>query len=552
MSGWSAQRAKTGWICFLLFAVALACHRGMLLSPLLSVADLPHALGTPGIRDWRNLPYLFSPSYGTVFWEGSYHPFYTLVTFINYSLFGSAPFGFRFLKIIILWINAVLLAKVCRKELGAWSWVAGFLYIINPCHSGGAMLDMKDPLVTLSCLLGLVVHRRAGLRGYPPAYGLAMAAFNGLALASKETGVVFPALLLAMDFSQGMVPRAGSAQRRRWLGGYLLCGVVTLLYAVFRFKAMQGAFSVGYSDIEHLAGIGARLKGYAWELTASTMEGARSFILPILALFAGYTIWSASKEGKKFAAGCLAWMVVGILPVSGLLPIEPLSNHLGRIEAHVPLRYIVLSAVGYAWLLGLGLRESLGRRRWISSLPVLVLCFGLLRGAASGHGWRTDYPEIACGREGERITGGRQCLDNLMVVLMSLPWIKTHSPAAYEKYHATLQSLLGKRTPAVETYLGEMLTHPCQTAHALKPVGLGDFETLWPQIEAEGAIAQSRELLRKESAREALAKLGKLVAWTPTMPTFIFGKPSPPGSWGGGRKLCKSTESTNTWRVGLS
>jgi len=458
------------WIPWFLLAAILACHWAMLLRPFLSTEDLPHALGNPGIRDWSNLRHLFSRSYFEVFWEGSYHPLYTLFAFVNHALFGFEPFGMRLLKAFILWGNALLLSRLGRKELGTWAWAAGFFYALQPFHSNTAMLDVKDELVTLFCLLGLTVHRRSDAPGPPWRQDLALGACGALALASKETGIVFPALLLAMDFAEGGI------RRKR---DYGVCAVLTLLYAAFRIAVLgagQGA-SLGYSEVDNPADIAGRLSGYA--------EGLTGLSVPLFACLIGYTLWKSSPAGRRFALGCLAWMAVGILPVSGLIPIQALSRHLGGVEFGVALRYLILPGVGYAWLLSLALRDGFEKKKPALALVPILFCSVGLKGLVSPERWLPSYPGSDCSVQDGKLTGGKRCVAGMTQILLSLPLMKARFPGAYAHYRELLAALLGGREPAVEDYFGGMLAEPCRTAHFLRRSRTGDFEKVWAGIEAD-------------------------------------------------------------------
>ena len=492
-----------------LLGLIFACRWNMLFWPFLASADLPHALGNPAIRSWKNLPFLFSSSYCAVFWEGSYHPLYTFTTFVNYAIFGLNPMGFRIFKIVIVWLNALLLSKAVRKELGAWAWAAAFFYACHPCHSETAMLAVKDELVALFCLLGLLAHRRAGPRNYPAAYGLLVGICNGLALASKETGVVFPALLLTMDVAQQRIP-GGRAQRRRWLSFYGICAGVTVLYVLLRFRVITGGgdCALGYSKIAHLAGILTRLKGYAGALTALPWQGLGIYTPLIYAALVGGVFWLAGKGQGKFAAGCLAWICFGILPMSGLLPVEGLSHYLAMKMAGepVPCYYLVLPGVGYAWLLGLGLRESLGRKRWIAG--ALSLAFFLFPISEQILGGRQGNLSMdPCRRQGGQVQGGWSCSKQLTYILISLPFMKSRFPEVYAGYHIALRDLLGARASPVEEYFGAILEHPCQTAQFIRRLPWGDFDRTWRGIQGDGAIQESRELLGRGRTQEAFEKL---------------------------------------------
>jgi len=511
----------TGGIYAVLLAGMMVCQLDILASPFLPMTDLVHALGSPGIRDWGRLPALFSRDYGAVFWEYSYHPLYTLTTFANHALFGLDPRGFRIFQILILWINAILVGRLCRKELGSWAWTAVFLYALSPCRSGWSMLDVKDSLVTLFCLLGLSMHRRAGRMSYPLAYGGAVGICYGLALASKESGAVFPALLLVMDLFQGAIPK-GSSQRRRWMLCYLSCALVIAGYGLLRYKIM--GYTIGYSPVDSWSDILTRLGGYAWELAALKREVLRGWFFFLFLSFMASTIWMASNTGKRLAIASIIWIFLGIFPVSGLIPIESLSLYLRFVVNEAPCRYLTLSGVGYAWLLGVGLRESLGRRRWAWSLLPLFFCAMPLWAQLDGYRRRAqpDYSISACARAGGMIWGGENCTHELTRILLSLRMMKKTFPDAYAGYAPKLQELLGDRFPSAEEYFGGLLEYPCRLARHLYRSPVRDFLKFLQAIDADHAVRAGRDSLHRGRVSEALSRFQTAFRLDPEHPDVYY------------------------------
>ena len=97
--------------------------------------------------------------------------------------------------------------------------------------------------------------------------------------------------------------------------------------------------------------------GLAWNLPAAPALGLALAALAFLSLF-------LLSRKLRFAA---AWLLLGLLPASHLLPLPQLTAD----------RYLYLPLAGLAWLLA-GLISSWRRRAGASALAGIIACFGLL------------------------------------------------------------------------------------------------------------------------------------------------------------------------------
>lgn len=469
---WSVPLACLG----LLVAAALT-QWGALNSPMLAVGDLPHALGNPGIRKWDNLAALFSPSYYRVFWEGSYHPLVTLLYAANYHFFGIDPAGFRVLQFVLLWSSGFLAGLVGRNYVGRWAWAAAVLYVVHPFQgeSVGIMVAVRDQLVAFLLLLALAA------RGRSPAtqgYGIRSVVLAGLYLAAllcKETAVVFPVLLLCHDWALGLIPTSPDG-RRRWLFSYCLLGLALAAYGIILFFLVRAGPNFGglwgYAPGASATDLFRRIGTYVSQMVAPWAGSALASLLLVgWALLA----WSRDLGDRRGLWVSGVWILAGLLPVSGLLPVRPLSQYLagGMGSPH----HLLLPGVGFCWLLASLLRDSRGGAL---GLAPRVLAGGLI---VSSFQLR-DPAGIAAAAVRKDVS-----VPTLVSVLVSQDRIRARAPNDYAAYRALLASSFGAKAAGLEAHFADALQDECRGPYLIRRFKASDFAALWSGVRAEQAFA---------------------------------------------------------------
>lgn len=117
---------------------------------------------------------------------------------LDYALWGLDPFGYHLTDFLLLVLGTALVIALARALLGegrgGWAWFAGLVFVLHPVHFEVLALPPRraDSLALCFTLLALVLAlRRPGQRSV----GVALASL--LAVASKETGALAPALVFA-------------------------------------------------------------------------------------------------------------------------------------------------------------------------------------------------------------------------------------------------------------------------------------------------------------------------------------------------------------------
>jgi len=200
------------------------------------------------IEDWNNITALFTQDYFANFAELTYRPVVTISYFIDYSLWHSLPRGYHFVNVLLHTGNAVLLyfflislpkiygrSDVNNKKFlspaeithAGFAFLTCILFVTHPVLSEtvNAISYREDLFATLFLLASFLFFLRSvekkerqrtltpeapsfhcnSIRFRPfhkkdiPVYFAAMTTYL-LALLSKESAIVLPALILAFSF----------------------------------------------------------------------------------------------------------------------------------------------------------------------------------------------------------------------------------------------------------------------------------------------------------------------------------------------------------------
>jgi tetratricopeptide (TPR) repeat protein len=182
-----------------------------------------------------------------------FRPLTTLSFLVDYAVLGdgSRPAGYHWTNLGIHAANAALafwLGMLLFREMGAHRRTAAFalaaLWAVHPVLTDSVtnIVGRADLLAALGVLAGLLSHRHAadasGRRRL--AWLVALMAAAGVAVFSKESGVVLVAVMAIYDFAF-----AREAFRNR-LAGYAALTPPFLLFFILRWRALSGQVSLGF------------------------------------------------------------------------------------------------------------------------------------------------------------------------------------------------------------------------------------------------------------------------------------------------------------------
>ncbi len=176
-----------------------------------------------------------------------YRPLLMLTFWLNAFVFGKTAGSFRFVNIGLHITNAILLFHLVRtlpysKEKNGIAGAAAFLFLLHPTQTLPINLLWKrsELLVTTFILMGLILHSKEKQRSrYRVFIIVAEFLLFALALFTKESALVFPALLLALDFT--LLP----------LGLYIGLAIEAVSFYFFRFIWVEGWMAKRFLFVPH-------------------------------------------------------------------------------------------------------------------------------------------------------------------------------------------------------------------------------------------------------------------------------------------------------------
>lgn len=328
----------------------------------------------------------------------AYHPLHLLSYMLDYELWGLWAPGYKLLNFALYGLCLGLLFVLCRRlglsPLGAWA--ATLLFAVHPLHVEAVVwvTARKEPL-SLALLLGAALaHLRAGPSPLRDRWSIAAIVLFALALLTKTSTVVLPALLLAADL---LVRRRPWRQALAAVAPMAVVAAGVGLYVVSLWQENEMARPMPRHGVPGLLALWG--KTYWHYLAKAVIPSRLSPVYPIdrdgafdLAAGAGFAAWAAGlalalrSRDRLLGLGAV-WAAVALLPVSNLVP----------VYFFVQDRYALIATAGLALLSGrllerLGDAELRGRSlRWPAALAALAIAGVLTAGAAAQAGaWRTS------------------------------------------------------------------------------------------------------------------------------------------------------------------
>lgn len=348
-------------------------------------------------------------SHGTVpgIWTSPYWPLgllYRPLTIQGFALEwragGGSPLPFHLINLLLYVAVTVLVTRIARRWLPAvGALAAGLLFAVHPVHVEVVANGVGQSELLAALFVLIAIDRYLAWRDDPAGFsGLRralLAACYALAIASKETGYVLPALLLGIELLFGE-PGPARDRLRRAGSVLLLLGCVALAGLLVRVILFGGL--AGESPQVPLRGLGLLPRAVA--MLAVVPHLVRLLLFPVhlqahygppeipvtaslttlhvlgLAILAGTVAlfgWSV-RRAPAIAIG-LAWTLIALFPVSNI----PAATGVLLAE-----RTLFLPSVGVALVLGWMVSRVLERVR----APASVLVQSVMLLAMLGLGWR--------------------------------------------------------------------------------------------------------------------------------------------------------------------
>lgn len=197
----SDMALKTG-----LMALFLVVFTALVMSPgihgeFLNWDDLTYVISNPLIHEFSlsSIKEIFlTPEF-----LGNYHPVTMIFYATEYAFFGANPMGYHIIAIMIHLLNTFLIFQLIR-QINNQVWIAfftAFIFGIHPGHVESVVWisEAKGLLYVLFFVLGLYSYERSK-KSDSTGWYKAVWLFFILSLLSKGMAVVFPLILVALDY----------------------------------------------------------------------------------------------------------------------------------------------------------------------------------------------------------------------------------------------------------------------------------------------------------------------------------------------------------------
>ncbi len=244
----SRPRSAAWWHVLLLLAVTFAVYGNALGNGFVSDDDF-QVLGNRLITDYHNLPKLFTThvwAFAHQEMTNYFRPLHTTISMAEYYVFGYDPLLWHLANLgfhlAALFAAYFLIRALAGEALAFW---ASLWFALHPIHVENVVwvAVLPDLLCGFAFFSGLLAYHRAREGCKPPLfYGISALCFF-FALLLKETGMVFPGLLLAYEFCyRGESPLAILRGFMRYLSYAAVFGIYLAirLHALGKFAPATG------------------------------------------------------------------------------------------------------------------------------------------------------------------------------------------------------------------------------------------------------------------------------------------------------------------------
>ena len=354
------------------------------------------------VTAWRNIwltPYW--PTFGTEL--GLYRPFIIFVYAVQWAIGDGAAWVFHLGNVLLHAFASVLVYLLIERVVSARlpAFIAALLFAAHPVHTEAVanIVGQAELVVAIALLAACLVHvtRPEGVAVSWPRRAALVGLF-AIGLATKESAVVLPGLLVALDFAQRRVRlslRGLAEYADAMLMPVLLLGFTLAFYLVIRFDVMSGSLigvdaapSLPFLREEHrvLNALRAfpefvRLLFFPQDLAVDYSPGV---VLPVeevtmmalfgAALLVGVTALALATPWMPSAGLPAAWFLISIITVSNLF--FPIGVLIAERTLYVPS--VAFSMVFASAWIAAAPRASLGVRRFAPALAAIIfVLFGV-------------------------------------------------------------------------------------------------------------------------------------------------------------------------------
>ncbi|MBL8149119.1 MAG: tetratricopeptide repeat protein [Blastocatellia bacterium] len=202
--------------------------------------DFVTVVNNRDIKSLSSIPNLFVQNYwGAGYEDGNYRPLTNLSFALNYFIGGLNPYGYHLFNLIFHALNGFLIYRLALLYLRSYFFAltSALIFVAHPVRTEAVsnISNRTELLATSFLLLSWLLFYYCSNKSL---YKSASLLLFFLALLSKESAIVLPALLLLTDFCQDDI-----TDYKAWLkeafSKYFAYGLVGLLYLVIRIAVLK-------------------------------------------------------------------------------------------------------------------------------------------------------------------------------------------------------------------------------------------------------------------------------------------------------------------------
>lgn len=302
---------------------------------------------------------------------------------IDHAIWGTNPFGYHGANLLIHVVAALSLFELTRCTLcsprlrSRWgefavplSLVIATIWAVHPLQTQSVtyIYQRIESLAGMCCLIALAKYARAAASGWPtgPLVGSVVAA--AAAMASKESAVVLPFLVLAYDWffvgdernNEGISDWFSAMWPRAWFFAalaacWILIGLQMAIqgtkyqefkeasFTPFAYALTQPGVILHYLRLAYWP-VGQQIDYSSWP--PASLEQAVPALLVVLAALAATVAGTVKRKPWGFLG---AWFFLTLAPTSSLMPIEALAN---EHRMYLPLAGVAAGSVLVATEIG--------------------------------------------------------------------------------------------------------------------------------------------------------------------------------------------------------
>ncbi|MGH0032851.1 MAG: arylsulfotransferase family protein [Myxococcota bacterium] len=391
----------------LVVAAVLVVH-GVTLAGGFVYDDLWVVVNNPFLKDLSNFTGLWGGDLPAGLPDGN-RPAAIALYMLDYAIFGLEPWGWHLQNLLWHLACALSVAWLARRlsEDERIARAAGLLFAVHAISSEAvAVVNYREDLVATTAIcvaMALVVTARRSGRLVPVALACLALVFGSNA---KEIVPTFPVLLAAYDacFFRGD-PRSflrrsawvylpltlAAFGSRFWVDALLLPDVLSTAQGADALAPLAVVATAGKITLAYLGQLLLPIHLSADYATQAEEELGLVSVLGLVAVASLLGMALAMLRRRPVPAFGLLWLLIGLLPTSGIAPIQNLRAD----------RYLYLPSVGYAlvagWALVSGCQRlapsirprALARRALPAALAALCLVYGGLA-FARNQVWRDE------------------------------------------------------------------------------------------------------------------------------------------------------------------